>query len=198
MVRTVLHVLSQRPSLTGSGITLDAFVRLAAPRWEQHVVVGVPAEDPQPEVGGLPPERIHPLRFETEELPFPLPGMSDVMPYRSTVWSTMTPPQLDRYRAAWRFHLGRVLADVRPDVIHVHHVWLLAALLRSLAPGVPIVNQCHATGLRQAVLFDRAGELPQALGVEMAAVVVAGDDLVEFQFCGLVCHLALLIPPLIA
>ena len=32
----VLHVLSQRPLLTGSGITLDALVRLAAAAgWEQ-------------------------------------------------------------------------------------------------------------------------------------------------------------------
>ena len=40
----ILHVLSQRPSLTGSGITLDALVRHAAPGWNQVVVVGVPLE----------------------------------------------------------------------------------------------------------------------------------------------------------
>ncbi len=37
----VLHILSQRPSLTGSGVTLDAVVRHAdAAGWEQQVVVG--------------------------------------------------------------------------------------------------------------------------------------------------------------
>ena len=43
---TVLHVLSQRPSLTGSGITLDALVRHSLPGWQQHAVVGVPAAAP--------------------------------------------------------------------------------------------------------------------------------------------------------
>jgi len=66
---TVLHVLSQRPSLTGSGITLDALVRNAeAAGWNQHVIVGVPADDPTPDVGNLPPSRIHPLRFGADAL----------------------------------------------------------------------------------------------------------------------------------
>ena len=54
--RRVLHVLSQRPSLTGSGITLDALVRLAGKAgWEQEAAVGVPAGGPPAEVGGLTP-----------------------------------------------------------------------------------------------------------------------------------------------
>ncbi len=55
---TIFHVLSQRPSLTGSGITLDALVRHAdVAGWDQHAVVGMPAEDPHPEVERLPPDR---------------------------------------------------------------------------------------------------------------------------------------------
>jgi len=62
--RRVLHVLSQRPSLTGSGITLDALVRLAAEAdWEQQAAVGVPAGGEPPMVGGLSPETIHALTF---------------------------------------------------------------------------------------------------------------------------------------
>ena len=42
----VLHLLSQRPLRTGSGVTLDATVRLAQQAgWEQQVVVGVVSSD---------------------------------------------------------------------------------------------------------------------------------------------------------
>jgi glycosyltransferase involved in cell wall biosynthesis len=134
-------------------VTLDALVReAAAAGWEQRVVVGVPAGEPVPAVGGLPPERIHPLEFGGGRLPFSVPGMSDVMPYRSTRFSDMGPEQLDAYRSAWRELLGAVLERYRPDVIHAHHVWILGALIKDVAPDVPVVTQCHATGFRQMEL----------------------------------------------
>jgi glycosyltransferase involved in cell wall biosynthesis len=159
MTKKVLHILSQRPLLTGSGITLDALVRHAgAAGWKQRVVCGIPANAPQPAVGGLPAARILPLRFGAGTLDFAVPGMSDVMPYPSMVWSAMTPAQLDSYRRAWRDHLQPVLADFKPDVIHAHHVWLLASLLKDVAPDVPVVNHCHATGLRQMELCSHLAD----------------------------------------
>ncbi len=150
MTARVLHLLSQRPLLTGSGVTLDALVRRAAAAgWDQHVAVGVPAEDPAPAVGSLPAHRVHPLLFGRGALDFPVPGMSDVMPYPSSVWSAMTPEQLAAYRRAWADHLGPLVARLRPDVIHAHHVWLLSSMLPQVAPGVPAVVHCHGTGLRQ-------------------------------------------------
>jgi glycosyltransferase involved in cell wall biosynthesis len=150
MTHKVLHVLSQRPSLTGSGVTLEATVRHAARAgWDQRVVCGVPSSDPAPGVGGLDPERIHPLAFESADLDFPVPGMSDVMPYRSTVFSSMSAAQIDAYLAAWRAHLGAVIPDFEPDVIHSHHVWLVSSILKDVAPATPVVTQCHATGPRQ-------------------------------------------------
>jgi glycosyltransferase involved in cell wall biosynthesis len=204
MAPKVLHVLSQRPALTGSGVTLDALVRHArAAGWEQAVACGVPAEDPRPEVGGLPAGRIHPLVFERDALDFAVPGMSDVMPYASTVFACMEPGQLERYRQAWRAHLQALVDDFAPDVIHAHHVWIVSALLKDVAHRVPVVVHCHATGLRQmalcphlaeevragcarnerfVVLMDeQAGRLAEALGIgrERIGVVGAGyrDDL---------------------
>ncbi|MBW2278188.1 MAG: glycosyltransferase family 4 protein, partial [Deltaproteobacteria bacterium] len=157
----ILHVLCQRPSFTGSGITLDAVVRHAGTAgYDQMVVAGTPAADPLPAVGGLDRARVRPLEFEIGELSFPLPGMSDVMPYRSSVWSAMTGGQLQVYRAAWTRHLETVIAKFDPDLIHSHHVWLLSSLLKDIAPRTPIVTQCHSTGLRQAALCPQlAGEV---------------------------------------
>jgi len=203
MRRTVLHVLSQRPSLTGSGVTLDALGRHAAHRWNQHAVVGVPSGEPIEDLPGVDPQRVHPLAFGEPPLDFRVPGMSDVMPYQSTVFSKMTTPQLAAYREGWRRHLGRVLDLARPDVIHAHHIWILGALLKDLAPDIPLVLHCHATGLRQATLCphlaeevrrgcaradhfavlhgDHATDLADALGVAPARIHVVGagyrDDL---------------------
>jgi glycosyltransferase involved in cell wall biosynthesis len=139
--------------LTGSGVTLDALVRRAASAgWEQHVVVGVPAGEDLPPVGELGPGDVAALRFGEGRLDFPVPGMSDVMPYRSTRFSDMTPGQLLAYRDAWRFHLAEVVERFRPDIIHSHHVWIVSSLLKDVAPAVPVVTQCHATGLRQLKL----------------------------------------------
>jgi glycosyltransferase involved in cell wall biosynthesis len=149
----ILHALSQRPSLTGSGITLEAMVRHAADAGhEQRVVVGVPADDPQPEVGGLDNDRIHPLVFGVPPLDFALPGMSDVMPYPSTRFSDLRDEELAAYRSAWTQHLRPVVSDFQPDVIHSHHLWLMSAQIKDLAPDTPVVTQCHATGIRQMEL----------------------------------------------
>lgn len=165
----VLHLLSQRPSRTGSGITLDALVRHAtAAGWVQHAVVGVPADDDGFDVGGLPRDAISTVRFgHGGDLDFPVPGMSDVMPYPSTVFASMTPSQVDRYRAAWTARVGDAVRAFRPDVIHAHHVWVLSSVVRDVAPDVPLVVHCHATGLRQRDLCpDLAG--PVARGVVRA------------------------------
>lgn len=154
----VLHILSQRPSRTGSGVTLEAMVRQAeAAKWQQAAVIGVPGDDTSFAVGDLAPGAIYPVRFAAAtpaavDLDFPVPGMSDVMPYRSTVWSTMTAAQLTRYRTVWQKHLTEVIATFAPDVIHSHHIWLVSSLLKTIAPDIPVVTTCHSTGLRQMQL----------------------------------------------
>jgi glycosyltransferase involved in cell wall biosynthesis len=93
--------------------------------------------------------RIKPLVFENDSLPYPLPGMSDVMPYRSSRFSKLTSQQLSAYRHAWRRHVAEAIEEFRPDVIHSHHVWLLSSIVKDLAQRTPVVTHCHGTGLRQ-------------------------------------------------
>lgn len=201
----VLHVLSQRPSLTGSGVTLEALTTHArAAGWEQQVVLGVPDSDPQPAVAAVRREEVHPLVFGHPPLEFPLPGMSDVMPYESTVFSNMSVQQVEAYRAAWVAHLRPIVRDFRPDVIHGHHVWILGSLLKDVAPEIPVVTHCHATGLRQMSLAPHlagpvqagcrrndhfvvlhsghADDLVEKLGVERSRVTVVGAGYREDLF----------------
>ncbi len=163
---TILHVLAQRPHLTGSGVTLAALVKHGAADHRQHVVVGVPADDPSPDVGAT----LHPLVFET------VVGMSDVMPYPSARFSAMDAATIDAYEARWRSHLKRVLDDTRPDVVHTHHAWIVSALLCELAE-VPVVVHGHATGLRQMDLCRaEIGERVRAALQKAAAFVVLSDQ----------------------
>ncbi len=157
----VLHVLSQRPSLTGSGITLDAMVRhAAASGWEQRVVAGVPAEDPSPSVGGLDPRNVQPLVFGAPPLDFLLPGMSDVMPYPSSRFSALSNSQVAVYKRAWVDHLRTIVTGFEPHIIHSHHLWILSSLLKEVAGNTPVISHCHATGFRQMELCpDLADEV---------------------------------------
>ena len=149
----VLHLLSQQPGRTGSGVTLAALVRHAADKgWEQCVVAGLPAGEPAPALEGLPPGRLRPLYFGDHPLAFPVPGMSDVMPYPSTRFSSMDEASLVAYRESWLSLIAATVRDFRPDVIHAHHIWLMSSLVKDAAPGIPVLNQCHATGLRQMEL----------------------------------------------
>lgn len=204
MLPKVLHVLSQRPSRTGSGITLDAVVRLAEHAgWEQAAAVGVPVNDEAVAVGLLTTEAIHPLRFQGDEghaagadLNFPIPGMSDVMPYPSTVFSTLNTEKLATYRRVWHEHLEKIIQKFQPEIIHSHHIWLVSSLLKDVAPHVPVLTTCHATGLRQMKLCphlaaevitgcrrndhffvlrnDQRSQLAQILGISEQKITVAG------------------------
>ena len=199
MYKRVLHLLSQRPSLTGSGVTLDALVRRAGGQWAQCAAIGVPCEAPLPTVGDLGEDQVFPLMFGPGgDLPFPVPGMSDVMPYASSVWSRMTAGQLDAYRIAWRRHLADVVDAFRPDLIHVHHLWLLASMVKDVAPSVPVVSHSHSTGLRQMKLCpqlaaeviagcarnDRFAVLHSQLADDVAATVGVGHERVRVVGAG--------------
>lgn len=160
MSRRVLHVLSQRAGWTGSGVALHALVQAAAAcGWEQAVILADSPDQPTPVVGDLPKDAVFPLTFEQPPLPFPIPGMSDVMPYASSRFSQMSPRQLEQYRTAWHDHVTRVVQVFRPDLIHSHHIWLLSSLLKSVAGSVPVVTHCHGTGLRQAELCSHLADV---------------------------------------
>lgn len=150
----VLHVLSQRPLLTGSGVTLDALVRhAAADGIDQHAVVGTPVEEPIPGVADLESDRVDVVRFGPGgDLPYPVPGMSDVMPYSSTRFSSLDSSAIERYLDAWRRKLHAVIERFRPDLVHAHHVWLVGSIVKDVAPDIPVVTHCHATGFRQMTL----------------------------------------------
>jgi len=148
----ILHILSQRPGRSGSGVFLGAMVREAARRgYAQHVAVAGPPGTTAAELPPLGDGDVTPIVFPCDDAPFPLPGNSDVMPYPTTVFSRMTPAQVEQYLAVTRRVLERVKRAFRPDLVHAHHLWLMTALAREVFAETPMVVSSHNAELRQLV-----------------------------------------------
>lgn len=146
----ILHILSQRPGRTGSGVFLQAMVREAAARGhEQHVVLGGPPDTSADDLRPLPAGQLSVVPFPGPGRDFNVPGMSDVMPYPSTVYSGMTDRQVEAYRAAFHEAFAVAKREFDPDIVHAHHLWIATALAREVFDDRPVVATAHGTGLRQ-------------------------------------------------
>lgn len=144
----ILHVLAQLPSNTGSGVYYSNMIQgLKKYKHQQKAIFGY-------QKGYtwtiLDMKDQYPVEFKTEEIPFPIAGMSDVMPYENTVYSSMTEEMIDIWKKAFRKRLEKVKLDFIPDIIFAHHLWILTSLVREVFPKTKIIGLCHNTDLRQA------------------------------------------------
>ncbi len=160
MTIRVLHCLAQIPGKTGSGVYLQAIVREADARgFTQAVVCGLPETMPVTKTGlAIKAENIFVTRFDSAELPFPVAGMSDVMPYPSSRFSDFDKQQLQLYKTAFSKTLATAVARFSPDLIHSHHLWILTALCQELFPEIPLITSVHGTELRQLQLAGHLAE----------------------------------------
>ncbi len=145
----ILHLLGQRPEKTGSGIYLREIVRQShAHGFSTHRVAGVPRLDFDPSTDRAP-GRCSYVFFESDLLNFPVTGMSDVMPYKSSLFKALKGRDLTAYKSAFSQVLVDAVNQFHPDIIHTNHLFLLSALARRLFPVLPMVATCHGTDLRQ-------------------------------------------------
>jgi glycosyltransferase involved in cell wall biosynthesis len=195
----ILTISAQKPDSTGSGVYLTRTVEAQlADGHEACVVCGVNRGDATDD---LPAEAdVRPVVFDTEELPFFVFGMSDVMPYPATKYRDMTPAMEARFEAAFSATIEHAIRDFRPDAIVVHHLYLVMAIAveaaEKLCPAVPVVAISHATDLRQyrkhplereriraaaqklqcvGVLHEALGrEVKELLGIEEGRIRIVG------------------------
>ena len=97
----ILLLSAQKPDNTGSGVFLKELARsFAADGHRVCIVAGIAAEDEFSFPAGID---FHPVRFETDALPFPVVGMSDEMPYRATRYRELDAEMLHSMRRSmWR------------------------------------------------------------------------------------------------
>jgi glycosyltransferase involved in cell wall biosynthesis len=75
--------------------------------------------------------------------------MSDAMPYPSMRYADMTAAEVASFCQAFGDQLGQVIASFRPDLIHLHHLWVLSSLAARF-DRLPVVTM-HGTELKQLV-----------------------------------------------
>lgn len=145
----ILHVIGQRPEMTGSGIYLEALIRESRKHGITcYRVAGEPAGS-QATSANRPSVDGDSVLFESAPLDFPIVGMSDVMPYRSSLFSELNGQRLTAYKAEFSRVLDGAVNRFKPDIIHTNHLFLLSALVRKRFPNLPMVTTCHGTELRQ-------------------------------------------------
>lgn len=112
------------------------------------MVAGVPGHF-LPDNIPIPEENCRYVYFETSDLPFPVVGMSDCMPYESSLFSGLSGSERNAYKAAFENVLIEAVQTFQPDLIHSHHLWVVSGMARRLFPDIPIVTSCHGSDLRQ-------------------------------------------------
>ena len=148
----ILSISAQKPSSTGSGVYLTEIVKeIALMGHEQAVVAGVYKDDETNFPEGV---NFHPVYFCTDELPYPIVGMSDEMPYTSTRYCDMTEEMVEQFRKAFLKILVPLVEEFKPDIILTHHLYLLTAIVREQFPDVKVYGFCHNTDLRQMIKTD--------------------------------------------
>ena len=147
----ILSITAQKPHSTGSGTYLTELVR-AFDRMghRQTVVCGIYPDDRIDFPDGV---ACYPVFF-SDAPPFPIVGMSDIMPYTSTRYRDLTPEMISQFEDAFIAAVGRAVDDLDPDLIICHHLFLLTALVRKHFPDRHIIGISHGTDLRQMVNCD--------------------------------------------
>ena len=145
----VLHVIGQRPEMTGSGIYLESVITESTKHGlSTYRVAGVPIGRHNPSNDAQPTKASY-VFFDSEPLDFSVPGMSDVMPYQSSLFRELKGRRLTAYKRAFTHVLQTAVGRFNPDIIHTNHLFVLSALVRKLFPHIPVVTTCHGTDLRQ-------------------------------------------------
>jgi glycosyltransferase involved in cell wall biosynthesis len=176
-------LLCQKVSSTGSGVVVKETVeRAASLNTDVSLVCGGYAGDEPLQSFRSRPKRLTLVEFDSKPplgIPMPIAGMSNRMPYRSIAFKDLTLNQVELYVAVWMRHIREALASFKPHVIHVHHLWLLAAAAAHVAPpDVPILVSLHGTDLSRA---DDAPHLAQLVEPSIARfdnLLALSDDMV--------------------
>ncbi|MFA6010712.1 MAG: glycosyltransferase family 4 protein [Desulfobacteraceae bacterium] len=145
----ILYLLSQLPGSTGSGIYTRAMIDQATKAGHRCSLVAACSALTPPDESGIKADYIHLVQFDQEPLSFPIPGMSDVMPYPSSRFMDLGQSQLENYQKVFECAIRDAVEKTRPDIIHSNHLWIMSAMVRRLYPDIPLVVSSHGTDLRQ-------------------------------------------------
>ncbi|MDO5755032.1 MAG: glycosyltransferase family 4 protein [Tissierellia bacterium] len=143
----ILHISAQLPTRTGSGVyyssVMEEIDQLGG--YVQGAIYGT-----QKPFIFKEPKIQYPIEFQTDEIDFPIVGMSDIMPYENTCYKDMTEDMIRCWKSAFRKRIQQAIKEFKPDCIFSHHLWILTSLVLEEARGIPVYGFGHGTDIRQA------------------------------------------------
>lgn len=144
----ILHIIAQKPNNTGSGVymcgIINGFEKLG---YDQGVIAGLDIED---DINIFNDNiNFYPVLYNTKELDFPVLGMSDNMPYKSTRYKDLNQEMINKFKFAFKEKINLAIKELNPDLIICHHLYLLTAFTREIVDDRKVVAICHGTCLRQ-------------------------------------------------
>ena len=174
----ILSVLGQRPGFTGSGILVQELWKCAVVHGDlQRLICAGYADDDWCREFG------HEYSVVTcsqagcrGNLPFPVPGMSDVMPYPSVRYCDLSSGQVKCFISQFRRVVTQVIREFRPDLLHIHHLWALTDLWR-VAKRLPCFVTVHGTDLKLAKSAGKHRHLAARNINEMAHYFCVSKDM---------------------
>lgn len=143
----VLHCIAQLPDATGSGIYFRSLFDGLYNKSHQNGLVFACQGDRQYNFENA--DYQYSVQFNIEALPFNVAGMSDIMPYDSTVYSSMSDNQIKLWIKAFTDALIHAKTQFNPDIVICHHLFILASIVRELFCNKPVYIVCHGTDIRQ-------------------------------------------------
>lgn len=152
----ILHVLAQLPSKTGSGVYFSNMIEEF--KKYDHKQKALFACQDEYRWNVLDNKDQYAVAFKTEELPFPIVGMSNVMPYENTLYSSMDEEMIENWKTAFKKRLESAKKSFNPDVIFAHHLWILTSLVKDVFSDTKVIGVCHNTDLRQAKMNPQIKE----------------------------------------
>ncbi|MCL2377182.1 MAG: glycosyltransferase family 4 protein, partial [Defluviitaleaceae bacterium] len=144
----ILHVIAQLPTRTGSGVYYSNVVEELKRFGHNQAALFAVQDGLAFDI--LPAEAQYPVPFKSQQLPFPVAGMSDVMPYDNTVYSEMDEGMMDAWQKAFGDTLAQAKKGFAPDIVILHHLWMLTSMAVEVFDSQVKIGICHNTDLRQA------------------------------------------------
>lgn len=142
----ILHIIAQKPRETGSGVYFKNIIdQLSQKGHEQAAICGIE----NLESADINVDSCYPVYFSSEDIPFNVVGMSDVMPYKSKCYKDMSKNDVSLYMNAFAKKILQANKEFNPDIIICHHLYLVTSLTSHLIKGKKIYGICHGTDLRQ-------------------------------------------------
>ena len=146
-----LHITAQKPEKTGSGVYYRNLIEKMQNMGNE--IIALYGEEEKNKIENC---REYIFNYK-KEINIAIPGMSDEMPYESTVYSKMTDEEMQKYIKYTKETIEKTIENEKPEVIIVHHLFIMANIAIEIAKKykIPVFGISHGTDIRQIMQHER-------------------------------------------